>query len=248
MRFDIVTIFPDYFQGPLHFGIVRRAQDAGLLAVAVMDLRDFTRDKHRTVDDRPFGGGPGMVLKPEPLFAAVESVRSAAPNTRVVLLSPQGARFTQDSARRYAGLERVLLICGRYEGVDERVSAALADEELSVGDFVLSGGEPAAAVVVDAVARLLPGALGNEESAARESFAGPSLLEGPQYTRPAEFRGMAVPEVLLSGHHAEVERWRRKKALEKTLHYRPDLLDRATLAGDDRELLAEIFAERRPKS
>ena len=248
MRFDIVTIFPEFFEGPFRHGIVRRAQEGGLLALRVVDLREFTGDRHRTVDDRPFGGGAGMVLKPEPLFAAVEKLRAEGPPARVILLSPGGKLFSQAEAVRLAGLERVLLLCGRYEGVDERVTEGLVDEELSVGDYVLSGGEPAAALVVDAVARLLPGALGNEESAAQESFSpeiSGMLLEYPHYTRPAVFRGMAVPEILLSGHHQQVSRWRRKKSLEKTLQRRPDLLEHAALEGDDHELLAEIIRERK---
>jgi tRNA (guanine37-N1)-methyltransferase len=248
MQFDIVTIFPEYFEGPLRHGIVRRAQELGLLTVRVVDLRDFTGDRHRTVDDRPFGGGAGMVLKPEPLFAAVERLQAEGPRPRVILLSPGGELFSQQTAARLAALERVAILCGRYEGVDHRVTESLVDEELSVGDYVLSGGEPAAALIVDAVARLLPGALGNEESAAQESFS-PSgagaLLEYPHYTRPAVFRGMAVPEVLLSGHHQQVNRWRRKKALEKTVARRPELLEKAALAEADQELLAEIIRERK---
>jgi tRNA (guanine37-N1)-methyltransferase len=248
MRFDIVTIFPEFFEGPLGVGIVRKAREAGLLSVVVQDLREFTSDKHRTVDDRPFGGGAGMVLKPDPMFAAVEKLQGQEPRGRVVLLSPSGRLFSQTEAVRLASYERVLLLCGRYEGVDERVTEGLADEELSVGDYVLSGGEPAAILVVDAVARLLPGALGNEASTTQESFSpevAGGLLEYPHYTRPAVFRGMAVPEILLSGHHQQVSRWRRKKSLEKTLQRRPDLLEHAALEGDDHELLAEIIRERK---
>jgi len=253
MQFDIVTIFPEFFDGPFRYGIVRRAQEAGSLAIRVVDLRDFTGDRHRTVDDRPFGGGAGMVLKPEPLFAAVEQLQSEGPRPWVILLSPGGRPFRQADATRLAAKERVTLLCGRYEGVDERVTEGVVDEELSVGDYVLSGGEPAAALIVDAVTRLLPGALGNEESTVQESFspevssegASGELLEYPHYTRPAVFRGMAVPEVLLSGHHQQVDRWRRKKALEKTLHRRPELLERAALAAADQELLAEIIRERK---
>lgn len=248
MEFDIVTIFPEYFEGPFRHGIVRRTQEAGGLTIRVVDLRDFTGDRHRTVDDRPFGGGAGMVLKPEPLFGAVEKLQSEGPRAWVVLLSPGGRPFRQSDAARLAARERVAILCGRYEGVDERVTEGLVDEELSVGDYVLSGGEPAAVLIVDAVARLLPGALGNEESVAQESFSpdvSGGLLEYPHYTRPAVFRGMAVPEVLLSGHHQQVDRWRRKKAIEKTLHRRPELLERAALAGVDQELLAEIIRERK---
>jgi tRNA (guanine37-N1)-methyltransferase len=266
MRFDLITIFPEFFAGPLEHGIVRRAREAGLISVGVQDLREFTTDRHRTVDDRPFGGGEGMVMKPEPLFEAVESLlgrgagNATEPGAResktvIVLLSASGKRFTQETARRYAGLERIIFICGRYEGVDERVAEHLATEEISVGDFVLSGGELPAMLVVDVVTRLLPGALGNEASAQNESFsaggllptgaqsAAPlrgsdehrateqrlgesngALLDYPHYTRPAEFRGWAVPEVLIGGNHAEVAKWRQKAALEKTRRNRPDLL------------------------
>jgi len=264
MRFDIVTIFPEFFTGPLDYGIVRRARDARLIEVAVHDLREFTHDRHRTVDDRPFGGGEGMVLKPEPLFEAVEALlekslttentegaeneaSAQTTQTAVVLLSASGKPFCQETARRFAGLQRLILLCGRYEGVDERVAEHLATDELSIGDFVLSGGELAAALVLDAVTRLLPGALGNEASSIHESFSAPEdssqhsrdeagaaigatprahrgLLDCPHYTRPAEFRGWSVPEVLLSGNHEQVRRWRREKALEKTRRNRPDLL------------------------
>lgn len=253
MRFDVVTIFPEFFGGLLGHGIVRRAIESGILDVRLTDLREFTHDRHRTVDDRPFGGGAGMVLKPEPLFAAVEKLKQEELAARVVLLSAQGAVFTQERAARYAAMERVLLICGRYEGVDERVAESLADEELSVGDFVLSGGEPAAALVIDATARLLPGALGNEESAPQDSFSREGILDYPHYTRPAVFRGLPAPEILLSGHHDQVRRWRRKKALEKTMHYRPELfarfLENVSHGGDERQedrlLLTEIIQERR---
>ena len=244
MRFDVITIFPEYFAGPLGQGIVRRAREAGILDVRLTDLRDFTSDRHRTVDDRPFGGGAGMVLKPEPLFAAVEKLQEEPPKPDVILLSAQGPLFTQETAARLAASPRVALICGRYEGVDERVATSLAGEELSVGDFVLSGGEPAAMLVMDAVARLLPGALGNEEGAEQDSFGEGGLLDYPHYTRPAVFRGMSAPEILLSGHHEQVCRWRRKKALEKTLQHRPELLAGLKDRGDH-ELLAEIANERR---
>jgi len=301
MRFDIITIFPEFFDGPLDYGIVRRAREGGLVEIGVHDLREYTHDRHRTVDDRPFGGGEGMVLKPEPIFEAVETILgkdftaegaeetestkrraggarlASSPRlgsgqagqalvvqkTAVVLLSAAGKLFRQETARRYAQLERVVLICGRYEGVDERVAEHLATEELSVGDYVLSGGELPAALVVDAVTRLLPGALGNEASAVQESFseaetgqpsavsrrqpgaggrarrgsatltpsgvplpcgAPGGILDYPHYTRPAEYRGWAVPEVLLSGNHAEIAQWRRRAALEKTLRNRPELL------------------------
>jgi tRNA (guanine37-N1)-methyltransferase len=248
MQFDIITIFPDFFAGPLDYGIVRRAREARIADVRVHDLRTFTHDRHRTVDDRPFGGGEGMVLKPEPLFEAVESLTgadsTASLRTAVVLLSASGKLFRQDTARRFAQLDRVILLCGRYEGVDERVAEHLATDELSIGDFVLSGGELGAALIVDAVTRLLPGALGNEDSTVNESFsaleaasgeAGVSvshqppltsdlLLDYPHYTRPADFRGWGVPEILLGGNHEEIRRWRQQKALEKTRRNRPDLL------------------------
>ena len=252
MRFDLITIFPEFFAGPLDHGIVRRAKEAGIAEIHVQDLREFTKDRHRTVDDRPFGGGEGMVLKPEPLFEAVEKLlghsvgdaeNRALPEmgTAVVLMSAAGRLFTQETARRYAKLERVILICGRYEGVDERVAEFLATEEISIGDYVLSGGELPAAIVVDAVTRLLPGALGNEASAENESFSelAPSgaantavmpqsrqaklLLDFPHYTRPAEYRGWKVPDVLIGGNHAEVAKWRHQQAAEKTRRNRPDL-------------------------
>jgi tRNA (guanine37-N1)-methyltransferase len=252
MRFDLITIFPEFFGGILGHGIMRKAREAGLVEACVTDLREFTKDKHRTVDDRPFGGGEGMVLKPEPIFGAVESLLArgvgdaeteapADPKTAVILTSAAGRLFTQGTARKYARLERLIVICGRYEGVDERVAQHLATEEVSIGDFVLSGGELAAGVIVDAVTRLVPGALGNEASAVNESFSGleagseteqprmgtvsaGALLDFPHYTRPAEFRGWSVPEVLIGGNHAEVAKWRREAALEKTRRMRPELL------------------------
>jgi tRNA (guanine37-N1)-methyltransferase len=227
VTFHVVTIFPDFFSGPLQHGVVARGIESGLLQVRIHNLRDWTIDRHKTVDDRPFGGGEGMLLKPDPLFQAVETIwPERTPSRRVILLSAQGARFDQGAARRISTYEEVLLICGRYEGVDERVAQHLADEELSIGDFVLSGGELAAAVVIDAVARLAPGVLGNLDSAIFESFSEPGLLDCPQYTRPAEFRGWKVPEVLLSGNHEQIRRWRREAALEKTARLRPDLLVR----------------------
>ena len=248
MRFDLITIFPEFFAGPLDHGIVRRAREAGIASIHIQDLREFTHDRHRTVDDRPFGGGEGMVLKPEPLFAAVEKLleqsvgdaEAPAPipsNTAIVLMSAAGKLFTQETARRYASLDRLLLICGRYEGVDERVAEHLATEEISVGDYVLSGGELPAAIVLDAVTRLLPGAVGNEASTQNESFrdylASPRpaasvsagvLLDFPHYTRPAEFRGWKVPDVLIGGNHAEVAKWRRQQAVAKTRRNRPEFL------------------------
>jgi tRNA (guanine37-N1)-methyltransferase len=263
MRADILTIFPGFFRGPLDHGITRRACEMGLATINVHDLREFTHDKHRTVDDRPFGGGEGMVLKPEPLFECLQSLGVASREERVagrakqsvILLSAQGQRFSQKIATELAALDRIVLICGRYEGVDERVADFLADRELSIGDYVLSGGEMAAAVVIEAITRLLPGALGNEASARQESFTeqGESTKEGadstcgsgglldyPHYTRPAEFCGMNVPEVLLSGNHEEIRRWRHQRALEKTLHNRPDLLEGAQLSDEDKKLLARI--------
>jgi tRNA (guanine37-N1)-methyltransferase len=256
MRFDLITIFPEFFTGPLDHGILRRARETGLVEVNVQDLRAFTKDRHRTVDDRPFGGGEGMVLKPEPLFDAVESLLGYGvgdatelalcdPKTAIVLMSAAGKLFDQGTARRYAQLERIVFICGRYEGVDERVAEHLATEEVSIGDFVLSGGELPAILVLDAVTRLLPGALGNEASSQNESFSADPLLEDdqqlqitshqspatnhllldfPHYTRPAEFRGWRVPEVLIGGNHVEVAKWRRAAAIEKTRRNRPDLL------------------------
>jgi tRNA (guanine37-N1)-methyltransferase len=253
MRFDLVTIFPEFFAGPFEHGIVRRAREAGIVEIRVQDLRESTHDRHRTVDDRPFGGGEGMVLKPEPLFEAVESLlghsmgealrpTESDSKTAIVLLSAAGKLFKQETARRYAQLERIIFLCGRYEGVDERVAEHLATEEISIGDFVLSGGELAAALIVDVVTRLLPGALGNEASSQNESFSAlpepesvidarhapraknAFLLDFPHYTRPSDFRGWKVPEVLIGGNHAEVTKWRRAAAVEKTRRNRPDLL------------------------
>src|SRR5271170_4982520 len=227
MIFRILTIFPDFFQGPLQYGVVAKAAEAGLIQIHIHDLRTWTQDRHRTVDDRPFGGGEGMLLKPGPIFDAVESIwPERSPGQRIILLSAQGQRFTQEAARRLSAYDELLLICGRYEGVDERVAEHLADEELSIGDFVLSGGELGAALVVDCVARLLPGVLGNEHSALQESFSQPGLLDCPHYARPAEFRGWKVPEVLLSGNHEQIRLWRQAAAREKTARLRPDLLVR----------------------
>jgi tRNA (guanine37-N1)-methyltransferase len=271
MKADILTIFPGFFSGPLDHGITRRAREMGLAKIEVHDLREFTHDKHRTVDDRPFGGGEGMVLKPEPLFECLESLQVAPRSERindrisgrakqsVILLSAQGQRFTQKIAAELATLDRIVLVCGRYEGVDERVADFLADRELSIGDYVLSGGELPAAVIIEAVTRLLPGAVGNEASTRQESFtshlqtqAGAAdstcgsggLLDYPHYTRPADFRGMAVPEILLNGDHQEIRRWRRQRALEKTLRNRPDLLEGAELSDEDSKLLARIRGSR----
>jgi tRNA (guanine37-N1)-methyltransferase len=231
LRFDIITIFPEFFREAIDCGIVRRARNAGLVEIVAHDLRQWTTDKHHVVDDRPFGGGDGMVLKPEPIFAGVEALTGAArredlpAKTRVVLLSAQGEVFSQSLAQDLSqAASHLVLLCGRYEGVDERVSQALITDEISIGDYVLSGGEPAAMVVIDAMVRLLPGALGSETSAVYESFS-EGLLDCPQYTRPPEFHGMKVPEVLLSGNHAEIARWRSQAALEKTRRKRPDLLE-----------------------
>ena len=284
LRFEVVTIFPDFFRGPFEHGIIRRAQNAGLINIGVHDLRAFTSDRHKTVDDRPFGGGEGMVLKPEPIFACVESLgvssreqrlqslssrAEAKPESRdlgfpketVILLSPGGELFNQTMAAELAQKERIVFICGRYEGVDERVAEHLADREVSVGDFVLSGGELGAAIIVDAVTRLVPGALGNEDSSKQESFTAtaqreraegetPSstcgsggLLDYPHYTRPAEFRGLPVPEVLANGNHEQIRSWRRRKALEKTLRFRSDLLKEMELSAADKKLVAELKQE-----
>jgi tRNA (guanine37-N1)-methyltransferase len=251
MRFDLLTIFPKFFAGPFDFGILRRAQKHGVIEINIHDLRSFTSDKHHIVDDRPFGGGDGMVLKPEPIFAAVETLladaKPAAKRTAVVLMSPQGELFTQAKARQLADeCDRMIMLCGRYEGVDERVVQHLITEELSIGDYVLTGGELPAMVVVDAVTRLLPEALGSATSALNDSFED-GLLDYPHYTRPAEFRGWQVPEVLISGHHAEVDKWRRRAALRKTWQQRPDLLKdlsaQARLTPADKKWLAEFEAE-----
>ena len=274
MKIDILTIFPDFFRGPLDYGIVRRARETGLVEVSIHDLRAFTKDKHRTVDDRPFGGGEGMVLKPEPIFECLDSFsnvssraerlsRGVKQSQSVILLSAQGRRLDQSLAAELSTLDRIVLICGRYEGVDERVSEHLADREVSIGDYVLSGGELGAAVIVDTVTRLIPGAVGNENSTRQESFTATrtelvsgqaeladerpnstcgsgGLLDYPHYTRPADFRGMTVPEVLMNGNHDQIRSWRRKTALGKTLRNRPDLLEQVALSAEDEELLAQI--------
>ncbi len=269
MRFEIVTIFPGFFSGIFEHGVVRRAVTAGRVEIGIHDLRAFTHDRHRTVDDRPFGGGEGMVLKPEPIAEALSSLGIAAKperkdsrETRVILLSAQGRRFRQAVARELASLGRIVLLCGRYEGVDERVNELFCDEELSIGDYVLSGGELAAAVVIDTVARLVPGVLGNEASSEFESFGAADteisagrdgvprsqhgaggLLDYPHYTRPAEFAGLRVPDVLVNGDHQQIRRWRREQQLRKTLRNRSDLLEGAALSREDRELLDAIRAE-----
>ena len=251
MVFDVITIFPEFFRSILEHGLLKRAAASGLATIRLHDLRDYTDDRHRTVDDRPFGGGPGMVFKPEPVFRAVEALRSEAPERTdpVILLSPQGRLLTQAVAEELSRTERLILICGRYEGIDERVAENLATDELSIGDFVLSGGELPAAIVMEATIRLLPGALGNEESCAQDSFSvspgaspetGRALLDCPHYTRPAKFREWAVPDVLLSGNHEEVRHWRRQRALEKTWRRRPDLLAHVALSEQDRQWLETL--------
>jgi tRNA (guanine37-N1)-methyltransferase len=240
MKFDVVTIFPRMIEAGLAEGVVGRGREQGLIDVAVHDLREFTVDRHRSVDDMPYGGGPGMVMKPEPLVRAVEHLRATrgAPDA-IVLLTPQGRRFDQAEAVRLSRLGHVVLLCGRYEGMDERVKTLVGGEELSIGDYVLSGGEMPALAVVDAVSRLIPGVVGDRQSVDEDSFS-KGLLDHPHYTRPVEFGGLAVPDVLLSGHHADVRRWRRRAALERTLDRRPDLLQRADLDAEDRALLDEI--------
>src|SRR5271154_5215367 len=266
MRFDIVTIFPDFFAGPFDYGVLKRARNSGLVEIATHDLRSFTHDRHRTVDDRPFGGGEGMVLKAQPIYDAITSLNISSKAERerrretVILLSAQGQPFTQALAQELAMTERVVIVCGRYEGVDERVNQLLCDREISIGDYVLSGGELAAAVIVDAVVRLLPGALGNPDSSRFESFGAEDqledarsaegsprstygaggLLDYPHYTRPADFMGIPIPEVLAGGNHDTVRRWRRRMALRKTLQNRPDLLRGIELSDEDREILAEF--------
>jgi tRNA (guanine37-N1)-methyltransferase len=254
MTFDVITIFPDFFRSMLEYGVLKRALAGGQACIRLHDLRDFTDDRHRTVDDRPFGGGPGMVFKPEPVFKAVVALEAESPGQRfpVILLSPQGRLFTQALAEELARQDRVALICGRYEGVDERIAEHVASDEISIGDFVLSGGELPAALIMESVVRLLPGVLGNEESAWQDSFttpeAGPGefrhgLLDFPHYTRPAEFQGWRVPEVLLSGNHEEIRRWRRQRALEKTWRKRPDLLAGFPLSEEDRRWLGILQRE-----
>jgi tRNA (guanine37-N1)-methyltransferase len=266
MRFDIITIFPDFFTGPFDYGILKRARTAGLVDIVMHDLRGFTHDRHRTVDDRPFGGGEGMVLKAQPIYDAIQSLKVAPkterqrPKETVILLSAQGQPFNQSVAQELAATKRVVIVCGRYEGVDERVNELLCDREISIGDYVLSGGELAAAVIVDTVVRLLPGALGNPDSSRFESFGaddvehdageadGPprstygagGLLDYPHYTRPADFMGVPIPEALAGGNHETVRRWRRRMALKKTLENRPDLLEKIEISEEDRGILAEL--------
>jgi len=241
VRFVVLTLFPEYFRGPLDVGILKRAREEGHVEVSLVDLRSFGEGRHRMVDDYPFGGGAGMVMKPGPVVAAVEAVRAAEPGCRVVLLTPQGRPYRQEEAAGFAREECLVLVCGRYEGFDERIRG-FCDDEVSIGDFVLMGGDAAALAVIESVARLVPGVLGAAESTARESLAD-GLLEYPQYTRPRSFRGVVVPEVLLSGNHAEIEAWRRRQAIERTARRRPDLLDRAPLTPEEDEVARRARAE-----
>lgn len=245
LRVDILTVFPEMFDGPFSSSIVGRAREASLVDIRVRNIRDFTTDRHRVTDDTPYGGGGGMVMKVEPVVQAVESIvdeTAGSCQSLVVELTPQGRPYDQDTARRYAGLDHLILLCGHYEGMDDRVRQLVVDEEVSLGDYVLTGGEIPAMAVVDSVVRMIPGTVGNPESVRNESFwAG--VLDFPHYTRPEEYRGLRVPEVLLSGHHAEIDKWRRRKALERTLDRRPDLLDSAPLSEADRKMLEEIRRE-----
>lgn len=245
MKFDILTLFPPMFDGPLTESIIRRAVERGFVDISLHNIRDYATDRHRVVDDAPYGGGDGMVMKVEPLAACIEAVKAGRPAARVILTTPRGRRFDHDAARELAGCEELIIVCGRYEGIDERVRDLFVDEEFSIGDFVLTGGELAAMVMVDAVIRFIPGVLGSPGSAECDSFAD-GLLEYPQYTRPVEFRGARVPDVLLSGNHAEVARWRRQKALELTRRVRPDLLKGAELSSRDRGYLATLGREEEP--
>ena len=245
MKIDILTLFPKMFEGPLGESIIGRAVSRGVVRIEVHDLREFTRDRHRQADDRPYGGGPGMVMKPEPVFEAVEYLTGRAASSlrdrqmRVILMSPQGKPFTQEKAKELAERRHLIFICGHYEGIDERVGEKLVAEEISIGDYVLTGGELASMVVVDAVVRLLPGALGAKESAEKDSFS-EKLLDHPHYTRPVVYRKMKVPGVLLSGNHGEIERWRRREALRRTFLKRPDLIENAELTREDKEFLGEL--------
>ena len=242
MRFDVLTLFPEMFAGPLQSSILGRAIEAGLIQVHIHNIRDYAEDKHQVVDDYTYGGGPGMLMKPQPLFKAVEGVTALdSPEGRVILLTPQGRLLNHEVAAELAREPRLILVCGHYEGVDERVREHLVDDEISIGDYVLSGGELPALVVIEAVARRLPGVLGSETSLAEESHA-QGLLEYPQYTRPAEFRGWTVPEVLLSGHHAQIAEWRRRQSILRTARRRPDLLARAALSEEERRLVASAMA------
>ncbi len=239
MRFDVITIFPEYFRSPLETSVLKKARDKGLIEVRLIDLRTFAKDKHRMVDDRPFGGGEGMVFKPEPLFAALEALKKGPPHPWIVYLSPQGRVLNQEIVQELHAKKRLVLICGRYEGIDERIREHCIDDEISIGDYVVFGGEVAALVIIEAVSRLVPGVVGCRDSVEKETF-GEGLLKYPQYTRPRDFRGWKVPEVLLSGDHARIEKWRRQKALEVTFKRRPDLLKKANLSEEDRAFLKQL--------
>lgn len=239
MRFDVITIFPEYFRSPLETSVLKKARDKGLIEVRLIDLRTFAKDKHRMVDDRPFGGGEGMVFKPEPLFAALEALKKEPPCPWIVYLSPQGRVLNQEIVQELHAKKRLVLICGRYEGIDERIREHCIDDEISIGDYVVFGGEVAALVIIEAVSRLVPGVVGCRDSVEKETF-GEGLLKYPQYTRPRDFRGWKVPEVLLSGDHARIEKWRRQKALEVTFKRRPDLLKKANLSEEDRAFLKQL--------
>jgi tRNA (guanine37-N1)-methyltransferase len=243
VRIDIITIFPEFFDSPLRESIIRRAREKELLDIRIHDLRDYTTDRHRVTDDYPYGGGAGMVMKPEPIFAAVEAVTSEGPTRKVTLLSPKGRVWNHGLARDYSTLPGIVLICGRYEGEDDRVRQSLVDDEISIGDYVLAGGETAALVILESVARLVPEVVGDAESVEQDSFYS-GILDYPQYTRPPVFRGMEVPTVLLSGNHADIRRWRRKEALRLTLERRPDLLGKVPLSPEDEKLLEEVRRER----
>ncbi len=239
MRFDVITIFPEYFHSPLETSVLKKAREKGLIEVRLIDLRTFAKDKHRMVDDRPFGGGEGMVFKPEPLFAALEALKKEPPRPWIVYLSPQGRVLNQEIVQELHAKKRLVLICGRYEGIDERIREHCIDDEISIGDYVVFGGEVAALVIIEAVSRLVPGVVGCRDSVEKETF-GEGLLKYPQYTRPRDFRGWKVPEVLLSGDHARIEKWRRQKALEVTFKRRPDLLKKANLSEEDRAFLKQL--------
>jgi tRNA (guanine37-N1)-methyltransferase len=245
MQIDILTLFPQMFAEPFNIGIFKRAMENGLVSLRTHDIRDFTHDKHHVADDYPYGGGSGMVMKPEPIFEAVESVKAGIEDkdVPVILLSPQGRLFNQSIARELSRHQNLILICGHYEGVDERVSASLVTDEISIGDYVLTGGEIPAMVVIDAVVRLLPGVLGSDDSPLDDSHAH-GMLEYPQYTRPAEYRGMSVPEVLLSGNHARIAKWRREQIIRRTLERRPDLLDKADLSREEKKYAEELMTDR----
>lgn len=244
MKFAILTLFPGMFTGPFSESIIQRAKDKQLLDITVHNIRDWATDKHQTADDAPYGGGPGMVMKPEPLAASIESLKAELPLAKVIMTSPQGRPLSHAVAAELASADELIIVCGRYEGIDERVRQLYADDDISLGDFVLSGGEIASMAIVDAVTRLIPGALGSEDSAGNDSFCD-GLLEYPQYTRPPEFKGVRVPDVLLSGNHEEIRKWRRRESLRRTLNQRPDLLDTALLSAEDRRMLETIVSSER---